>query len=198
VLVRLDPVTGRAYEHAVAPIGRWAERRLGPGVLANRLDPRAPATVRPWRTARARWDELVRRPQSRLLVRADVVDCYGAIGERALRRALGDRADALIEVLRPMWDAGVRGLPIGPDPSAIVANAVLATVDEAVASAGGTPLRWVDDWAVPVPDPRRAGAVLVSIERALDRIGLELHAGKSGIVSARPTGVGGAPSGPVR
>jgi hypothetical protein len=115
-------------------------------------------------------------------VRADVRDCFGSIDERVLRRALGDRADDVVAVLRTLWDEGVRGLPVGPDPSAILANWVLAPVDQAVREAGGSPTRWVDDWLVPVRDLRSGEAVLRAVERSLKRIGLEAHPAKTGVI----------------
>jgi hypothetical protein len=129
-----------------------------------------------------------------------VRDCFGAIDDAVLRRALGDRAAGVTAVLRPMWGQGVRGLPAGPDGSALVANWILGTVDAAIADAGGVPFRWVDDWAVRVGDRRGAAAVLVALERRLTELGLALHPAKTVVVrlprgapipaTASPSGVG--------
>src|SRR5881398_3481822 len=50
----------------------------------------------------------------------------GARGYRGCSRELGS-------FLRALVDAGVRGLPVGPDPSAILANGVLAHADRLAA-----------------------------------------------------------------
>jgi hypothetical protein len=126
-----------------------------------------------------------------------VRDCYGSIDDAVLRRALGDRAEGVAAVLRAMWDDGVRGLPVGPEASALVANWVLATVDAAIADAGGVPLRWVDDWAARVRDRPGAAAVLRALERALANLGLALHPGKTVVVPNEghgPSWVAASPS----
>lgn len=191
MLVRLDPSTDRAYRRAIAVLGRWAEPRLSSGVIANRADPRAPSRVRPWRPARARWDRLTSAPG--LWVRADVRECYGSIDDAVLGRALGDRSEDVVAVLRTLWDAGVVGLPIGPDGSALLANWVLAGVDRAIADAGGESMRWVDDWAIRVPDRRGAGVVVRTLERALGGLGLAANPSKAAVVRL-PQG-GSAPAG---
>lgn len=195
MLVRLDRSTDRAYRRAVASLGRWAEPRLEPGVIANRADLRAPARVRPWRPARVRWDRLTSAPGWWL--RADVRDCYASIDDAVLRRALGHRGEAVVEALRVSWDAGVRGLPVGPESSALVANWVLGSVDEAIREAGAIPLRWVDDWSVPVAGPPAADAARRSLERALGQLGLSTHAGKTGVLVVDRRGQGRAGSAPT-
>ena len=61
--------------------------------------------------------------------------------ERAVEEILIDEATLLRRIAR----AGTPGLPIGPEPSAVLANAVLATADAAATHAGVRLLRWVDD-----------------------------------------------------
>jgi histidine ammonia-lyase len=84
---------------------------------------------------------------------------------------------------------GVRGLPVGPDASAVLANVVLAPVDRTLADEGIEHLRWVDDIVVTAADPR---AALSAIRRALERIGLRLNERKTRIVD--PASLRGRPS----
>ena len=189
-LVRLDPRDAERYARAVADVTSRIERVLRSGVLANRslLGPRGAMRLRPWRPARRGWERAIARIASgevAAVVRADVVDCYGSMGEREIRLILGANAAPALDVLGPLWDMGVRGLPIGPEASAVVANAVLAAVDDAVAWAGGAPLRWVDDWVIPVRERRAAGRVLLALEHSLGELGLELHLGKTEVLLGR-------------
>lgn len=183
LLVELDPSDARAYRQAVARLTPRIERSLGPGVYANRIVGRGAlrtATLEPWIPAWERWARRLRASARGRIVRADVANFYGSVGDRAITRALGSDADGVLKVLRSLWDRGVNGLPIGPEPSAILANAVLAMVDQALSDAGVAPVRWVDDWIVPVPTSGVAGRTLVVLERALRDLGLELNLAKTG------------------
>ena len=62
----------------------------------------------------------------------------------AARRA-GGAPEPLLAQLARLGQTGVRGLPVGPDPSAWMAEAVLAIADERARLAGTAPIRWVDD-----------------------------------------------------
>src|SRR5207253_10941423 len=93
---------------------------------------------------------------------ADVQACYqsirpGAVGRRL--RALGcDRAEieAVIRSLESFAEDGVPGLPVGPDPSAVLANAVLSVADAELAAESVGHCRWVDDILAFAPNPRTA------------------------------------------
>jgi hypothetical protein len=112
-----------------------------------------------------------------VVVVSDVRDCYGSIGERGLA-ALGlDRE--FHRFLRGLADAGVRGLPVGPDPSAILANAILSIADREAAAAGCRPIRWVDDVVFAAAGRRTAGRAFDAWRRALASFGLEAHDGKT-------------------
>jgi hypothetical protein len=182
LLVELDAGAERAYRRAVAPLTPRIERSLRPGVYANRSVGRGAfrtTHLEPWVPAWERWARRVRLSARGRLVRADVAGFYGSVRERALGLALGPEADAVLGALRSLWDEGVTGLPIGPEPSAILANAVLAVADRALAESGVESFRWVDDWLVPVPTSRAAGKTLSVLERALRELGLELNLAKT-------------------
>ena len=137
-----------AYARVVGHVTPAIERRLGPEVFANR----APGgrSLEPWQDARTRW----RRAASRLVRTApvatmDVTTCYDTITPEVVEDALGgfdvssSARREIVDVLRIFRDAGVPGIPVGPDPSAILANAVLASVDDPCAkqesiSSGGS------------------------------------------------------------
>jgi hypothetical protein len=131
------------------------------------------------------------------LLFADARDCYGTIGpevvDEALRRLGCDAAaaGAIRRFLVRLAALGVRGLPVGPDPSAVLANAVLAGVDGALRRAGVEHLRWVDDVVAGVADPAAARPTLELVRRHLALAGLELNETKTRVVSDPSAHLGG-------
>jgi hypothetical protein len=83
----------------------------------------------------------------------------------------------LLEFLDGLREGGVRGLPIGPQPSLRVAEAILAIADERARTAGISPIRWVDDvvFAGARDDVARAHRAWHS---TLGELGLREHEGK--------------------
>jgi Reverse transcriptase (RNA-dependent DNA polymerase) len=189
-LTRLDLAGDAEYRRAVDPVAGRIERSLGSEVLASRARRSSAGwRLRPWRPARARWRATFRAatdeasPGTAFAV-ADVRDCFGSITPGAVERLLGPAAAGAVDVLRRLHDHGVRGLPVGPEPSAILANAVLGELDRALRRTGVAHVRWVDDlvlWGT-TADMRRAPDALRS---AATRVGLELHEGKTRILSGR-------------
>jgi hypothetical protein len=120
-----------------------------------------------------------------LIVRSDVRDCYASIGPGAVAGSLGaaraDRAavDALLRLLDALRRHGVPGLPVGPAPSAVIANAVLADGDRAIASAGVAHARWVDDVLLFAGSAGEARRAFDAWRRALDAAGLEVSLAKT-------------------
>jgi len=105
---------------------------------------------RPWQEERRAWRRAVRDATAvaDLVIVADVQDCYPSAGERAIRMAslrAGGEVGPLLAQLARFQATGIRGLPIGPVPSASLADAVLAIADERARQAGAAPIRWVDD-----------------------------------------------------
>ncbi|HET9723470.1 MAG TPA: RNA-directed DNA polymerase [Actinomycetota bacterium] len=179
VLAHLDPVAAAGYAAAVAPLVEAIESALLPNVVANRVAEvrtRPPAIrLEAWAGARGRFRVLVEHLAATAggALVTDVRDFYGSIAPPVLARAL-DRVGCgamdvrrAVDAVRRMSVHGVRGLPIGPEASAVLANAVLVAVDRDLASAGFQHVRWVDDLVVFTPDPAGAGAALEVVTRAL-------------------------------
>jgi hypothetical protein len=151
-LTRLDPAGEAEYRDAVRPLAGRIERALGPEVFAIRTRP-APGGWRlaSWGPARTAWQGTLRRiireaTRGTSFAVADVHDCYGSISPETIGALLGPEAAHAIDFLRRVHERGVRGLPIGPDPSAVLANAVLSELDRAIRSARARHVRWVDDF----------------------------------------------------
>lgn len=185
----LDPSTRERYVRLVAGSAGALEERLSDAVVANRvrswrLEP-PELRLRPWRVERrvfaARLSALARGAES--IAFTDVRRCYASISAamvgETLRRDGIEGADALEGFLRDLRRAGVRGLPVGPEASAVLANAVLARVDRALEGAGIRHLRWVDDVVLAAQDPTGALRVL---RDALATAGLKLNDRKTRVV----------------
>jgi hypothetical protein len=144
-LARLEPRDARTFRRLVLPLVPGIERSIGPCSYAGRAAD--DGRLRPWRGARSAWRRAVQGsivgPSGSVVIVSDVRDCYPSVGERALD-AVGCSRE-LGSFLRALAEAGVHGLPVGPDPSVILANGVLAHADRVAAAAGSRPKRWVED-----------------------------------------------------
>lgn len=204
-LTLLVPLAAAAYGEAVGGVASGIEARLGPGVFANRVARPSPLALEPWQAARARF----RRNAVRLaetagaLVLADVRECYagiggGVVGEGLLR--IGCDPSAVVRIttlLDGFAGEGVHGLPVGPEPSAVLANAVLSGADEALAADGTVHLRWVDDFVLAARDAADADRKLERLRAALARTGLELNERKTKVIRDRALARAALLSGPL-
>ncbi|HEX5949918.1 MAG TPA: RNA-directed DNA polymerase [Actinomycetota bacterium] len=183
-LAHLDPVAAATYAAAVIPIVPEIEAALSPTVVANRVaEVRSrPPSIRleAWASARVRFRALVAElaEQAGAAVVADVRDFYGSVVPSVLAEALSGLGCGLgdvkraVEAVRLLSTYGVRGLPIGPEPSAVLGNAVLSGLDASLASAGFRHVRWVDDVLVFAPDAAGARDALRVLTGALARLRL--------------------------
>lgn len=202
LVTSLTPAWASAYASVVraAPVGVAGHGVLiGAGGLAH---------------ARRRWDRAVRTllagETEIAAVRSDVLDCYGSIGPRAVGTALRDVGvdrgvvAAIVDVLRSLRRAGPPGLPVGPAPSAVLADAVLAVGDRAVMRAGGRIVRWVDDVLILADDDVSTLRAFDAWRRALGALGLTPHEGKTAVgpaaslVPVLGSGYGQPPHGMMR
>lgn len=218
-MARLDGADHRAYEEAVARVLPQIEASLLPGVVANRTSVSTPGgdigpvRLEYWGRARARYrlrlQGALARPGVAVFL-GDVRACYGSITplqvERALRRA-GSRPgdpEQVGRVLRDLADRGVPGLPVGPSPSAPLANLVLSRVDRALSRDAIAWARWVDDVVVVTDSVVVARRMHDAFRRELNAIGLEANQGKTMVLadpleaSNRLPGPGGKLSGYAR
>lgn len=193
-LVALHPSLDARYASLVASIAADVEGSLSPVVAANRLagwsvePPRL--RFRPWRDERAAFGARLARlaDEGGCVVFADVRQCYRSIRPDAVGRALrAAGCDALqsarvVSFLGGLEAIGIVGLPVGPEPSPVLANAVLAGVDRSLAASGIRHLRWVDDVVAVAAGPLEAERVLAIVRAALEPVGLELNERKTRVV----------------
>lgn len=202
-LTVLDPAAAEAYAAAVAPLVPAIEAALPREVLANRVAAvhRIPARIElePWEVARARFRRLVRELAARAgaALMVDVRDCYGSISAPAVGTALaqlgclGPQVTAVVRVLERLAARGVRGLPIGPEPSAVLANAVLLPIDRALRERGWPHLRWVDDVIVFTDGPNAAAEALERFTASVEALGLAVATAKTRVI-VDPAAIRGA------
>jgi hypothetical protein len=193
-LVVLHPSLDARYASLVASLASDVEGSLSPVVAANRLvgwsvDPPR-LRFRPWRDERSAFNARLARlaTGSGCLLFADVRACYRSISPEAigwaLRAAGCDEFESarVVSFLRRLETIGIVGLPVGPEPSPVLANAVLAAVDRSLAAFGITHLRWVDDVVAVAAGPVEAERVLAIVRAALEPVGLELNECKTRVV----------------
>ena len=194
-MARLDGGDGSRYAAAVGAVAGRVEASLGPEVVANRVGPTRwteQIQLEGFASAHARWrrrmGEELADPRVRAVLRTDVARCYPSIEPDMVARALMDlgaapaQAQTIGRLLARWGDEGVRGLPVGPAPSAVLANAVLGAVDEGLRAAGVRHLRWVDDVVAFAPDRAGASRAFDAYRRALERVGLRPNEAKTELV----------------
>lgn len=191
-LTVLPPAVRLAYVRLAAVAAPTVEEALSGRVMANRVlssCPEPPAlTLRPWRLERrlfARALDTFASAHDAVAI-ADVATCYASIrphlAHAALERIGAPQGPAVERFLAYLAREGVRGLPVGPDPSAVFANAVLAHADRALEAEGIAHLRWVDDFVIGGDGPGSVAHGLDVLRDALARLGLCANEGKTRIV----------------
>ena len=181
-MARLSERDARAWHGLAQRIGQTIEPRLSPWVLANR----GPVALRPLSIAstlrRARSAAHRLASSTDLVLRTDVRSFYASVTpsiafrslvDLAVEREVATRTSTMLEG----WGSeGYEGLPIGPPGSAVIANAVLASVDSDLWPLPF--LRWVDDYLI-AAEERQLPLLVERLDESLSRVGLERSAPKT-------------------
>lgn len=184
-LTVLGATAAAEYAAAVAGAAPCIEAWLGPDVHGGRVARLDPLQIEPWREALARHRRIAVEEAQRagVALRLDVADCYRSIAPSRVgvvlqRAGTGpETIEAVLSFLGRTTAAGVPGLPVGPEPSAVLANAVLAELDRAAVDVGERVrcLRWFDDLLVLAPHAASLLAAETAIVATARRLGLRLN-----------------------
>jgi hypothetical protein len=123
---------------------------------------------------------------SSVVVRTDVRNFYHSIDAASLYRCLrrvglpAEDANTASGMLEGWGSHGYPGLPVGPPASAVLSNAVLVPVDEALGD--GRWLRWCDDLLIGVRGMADADSVLDRLDTELAGLGLDRSGSKTHIL----------------
>jgi hypothetical protein len=191
LLTLLGPAAREEYLALVAPVAPAIESALSDRVVAHRVarceaDPPR-LRLRALRIERRAFALRLRdlSAGASTIAIADVRRCYASISPSTVERVLGElgvgSAREVGAFLSRLERAGGRGLPVGPEASAVLANAVLARADEALRAAGVAHLRWVDDVVIAAAGPRDAGRAIAVLAEAVGGLGLRLNERKTRI-----------------
>ena len=197
-LLRLSDET--LYTALVLAASKSIEAKLGAEVFSYRVaHPNDEGLMKPQGPAWEKFQEAQRPPAtdgwSDTLI-TDVSGFYEYIDVEYLTQVLLDLgvdpsvANALKGLLKG-WQkkSGLRGLPQGPDASAVLANAYLIPVDEAMRAEctrrGWRYLRWSDDIRVLTPSRDDARMAAFILSGAMRRRGLYLGPAKTEFVTTR-------------
>jgi hypothetical protein len=187
-MARLSERDAGAWHALGGRVAAVLEPRLGPEVVANR----ALVSGGRWRLETVH--SSFRRLEARLgasrrcagegagYLSTDVEDFFPSLEPETVARALlavgasPEDATRVAEMLEGWAALGYRGLPIGPAASAVVANAALRSIDQAI---GAPFVRWVDDYVVRLDTEGDATEVLERMDEALDRLRLRRSLSKT-------------------
>jgi len=135
--------------------------------------------------------DVLQGPSWWALGKADIQSFYPSLSKEVICVGLADSgvADELIEPIRTLltelsdlW--GIKGLPIGPEWSPVLANTALFRLDEDLQAAGIRHTRWIDDVAFVFDGPGWDDARTL-FEASLSRLGLEPNTWKYGYTTDR-------------
>ena len=138
-----------------------------------------------WRSLRRQASNLIACGRYSTLVKCDVRRCYPSMSMQVIERALvwhgvdAKQSEPIVELLSELQLVGApKGLPVGPEASAVIASLVLGVVDSTLRQAGITHLRYSDDSFIFVPNGSDARPVHETYCEALGSVGLEPNADK--------------------
>jgi hypothetical protein len=162
VAVQLDPLDSLVYLGAVYEAGSQIEKmRVGVEkrvACAYRIQIDAKGQLfrqsHGWDEYAAVSRELAESKKYPYVLTADISDFYNQVGHHRIRNALEHagiaptRAKNLENYLMNLTRGQSRGIPVGPSPSIVLAEACLADVDDFLLLKGYTHTRYVDDFRI--------------------------------------------------
>ncbi|WP_156040488.1 RNA-directed DNA polymerase, partial [Chondromyces apiculatus] len=177
---QLDPIDSLLLAALVYEIGALIERRRSPvaeqRVFSYRFDPSADGTLYSPDRWDAFWETSIRRAAvSSVVLTVDITDFYNQIYHHSIEnqlQACGLTAPAtkiIMNLLKSSTVSVSRGIPIGPHPTHLLAEASLIPIDQLMAQRGLEYCRYVDDIHVFCDSEEKAQVALFAIVNVLDQ-----------------------------
>lgn len=197
-MVYADPIDEAIYRSAVGAIAAAVDFALGPEVESYRLRRLHPTwELRSWRygdTSRRRAiRDFAYSEEFAAIGKVDIKDYYGSIDLEVLNQVLSsefgcdvDDVARLHELLldwQTTWN--VRGVPVGPEASGILGNAMLFPLDRALREMGVRFVRFTDDVHLFLEREDRWEDVLERVEEVVAGLGLKLNDDKTSIAATQ-------------
>lgn len=128
-----------------------------------------------WNVFISRSDELARKYKSGYVIVADITDFYNQIYTHRIRNlieeagkgTLDEQARVMEDLLLNLNKKTSRGIPVGPAPSIILAELIMASVDNKILAYTDDFVRYVDDIRIFFPNREDAVLVLHELTRYL-------------------------------
>lgn len=185
-----------AYSSASARIASKTDRQLSPRVYSCLLNVGPPRwTLHPHGKWHAKFRSssiaLLRSGSCSAMRVEDIENYFGSVSLPVLIEFLAKsgcerRAIQTVARLLGTWQcAGLAGLPVGPDASRLLGNALLLPLDLAIRSLGVEHRRWMDDSLVFGETIGECGEAVDAARDALSRLRLKFSAKKSLIFEDR-------------
>lgn len=138
-----------------------------------------------WESLRWEASRLIASGRYATMIKCDVRSCYPSITADVVEQALAGSGYCprdiapIVRLLRELPLVGApKGLPIGPEASAVIADLVLDAVDQAFAESEFAHLRYSDDSFIFVPNGACPDVAYETYRQALLAIGLQPNAEK--------------------
>lgn len=191
----LDPMDWIVYHAAIARIADAADLTLGTNVYSSRVDRQSNKRLtRPFAKQYAAWQRksrnLLESGKYSYLLTTDIVAYYEHVDIDKLHKVVkpidaGAISWPIINTMLRDWQKDIRGIPQGPEASAILGNLYLTPIDSMLAGRPGVEfLRYMDDIRVFSNDRSELVRTAWEMQRVARALGLDLKTSKTDIKPA--------------
>jgi hypothetical protein len=195
-MIHLDPLDSVVYHAVTGRFIRQIEHALDRDHV---LSARAVGADRSWQLEkhwiatndrRSRSESLLDAQPHGALVAIDIANYFPSVQRDLVARVLSllplpppTLAFLMIWFLRLARNWSVPGLPIGPEASSVIGNALLMSADAVLRTRPAEFLRYMDDTWVFLPNSYGSNDVIAAYEEHCSSLGLELNAEKTKILT---------------
>ena len=195
---QLDPMDALLFAALTYEIGGWIERKRSPiadkRVFSYRFAPVADGTLFGPDLWDDFWETSIRRASTRpIVLTLDITDFYNQISHHSIENQLQrcgvatPAVKVVMNLLKASTASVSKGIPVGPHPAHLLAEASLIPIDELLALRGFEYCRYVDDIHVFCESEERAQVALFAIAGVLDQYHkLTLNPSKTRVLRSGP------------